>query len=54
MRGSQLAAQEASRVMVATMLQQQSVIMEMSVWESEVEDAKREMARMVEEGESNL
>jgi len=54
LRGSQLAAQEASGVMVAVMLQQQSVMREMSVWESEVEATIREMARMVEEGESTL
>jgi len=40
--------------MVAAMLQQQIAMREMSVWESEVEDAMREMARMVEEGESDL
>jgi len=51
---SQLAAQEASGVMVAAMLQQQSVMREMLVWESEAEDTMREMARMLEEGESAL
>ena len=40
--------------MAAALLQQQSAMREMSVWELEVEDAKREMARMVEEGESTL
>jgi len=52
--GSQLAAQEASGVMAAAMLQQQSVMREMLVWESEVEEVIREMVRMVEEGESTL
>jgi len=52
--GSQLAAQEASGVMAATMLQQQSAMQAVSVWELEMEDVMREMVREMEEGRSNL
>ena len=54
MQGSQLAAQEASGLMAVAMLQQQSAMREMSVWESEVEDVMREMVRIVGEGGSDL
>ena len=45
--GAQMAAQEASGVMAAMMLQQQGVMWEVSVWESEVEEVLREMGRRV-------
>jgi len=51
---AQMAAQEASRVMVAAMLRQQRVMREVSTWESEVEEAMREMERRVAEEESDL
>ena len=46
--GVQMAAQEASGVMAATMLCQQGAMREVSAWESEMELAMREMARRVE------
>ena len=45
---SQLAAQEALGVMAAAMLRQQGVMREISVWELEVEDAIRDMSRLVD------
>ena len=50
----QMAAQEALGVMAATMLRQQGAMREVSAWESEVEGAKREMARRVDDEESDL
>jgi len=44
---AQMAAQEASGVMAATMLRQQGADEEVSVWESEVESAMRELSRLV-------
>jgi len=52
--GAQMAPQEASGVMAAAMLWQQGAVCEVSAWESEVEGAMREMARLVEEGKSDL
>ena len=52
--GAQLAAQEVLGFMAAAMLWQQGVMCEVSAWESEVEGVMREMARLVEEGESDL
>jgi len=49
-----MATQEVSGVMAAAMLQQQGVMREVSTWESEVEGAMQEMARIVEEGGSGL
>ena len=54
LRRAQLAAQEASGVMAAAMLRQQGEMREISVWESEVEDAMREMSRLVDEVKSDL
>ena len=51
---TQMAAQEASGVMVVAMLPQQGVMREVSTWESEVEEAMREMERRVAEEGSNL
>ena len=51
---SQLAAQEASGVMVVAMLWQQGTMQEVSVWESEVEAEMKEMVRVVSERESDL
>jgi len=52
--GAQLAAQEVSGVMVVAMLRQQGAMQEVSVWESEVEDAMREMSRLVDRAGSDL
>ena len=49
-----MAAQEVSGVMAAAILWQQGAMCKVSAWESEVEDVMREMARLVEEGESDL
>ena len=49
-----MAAQEASGVMVAAMLQEQGAMREVLVWESEVESTMREMLRLVDEAESDL
>jgi len=49
LRVAQMAAQEASGVMAAVMLRQQGAMREVSVWESEVESAMRELSRLVEE-----
>ena len=54
LRVVQMAAQEASGVMVATMLCQQGEMQEVSAWESEMECAMREMARRVEGEELDL
>jgi len=54
LRVAQMAAQEASGVMAATMLRQQGVMREVSVWESEVEGTMREMSKLVDEAESDL
>ena len=43
LQASQLAAQEVSRVMAASMLWQQGAMREVAVWESEVEAMMREM-----------
>ena len=51
---SQLVAQEAMRVMAAAMIWQQGTMQEVSAWELDVEDAMREMERVVQEGESDL
>jgi len=40
-----MAAQEASGVMAAAMLQQQGAMREVSAWESEVEGAMSEMGK---------
>ena len=40
--------------MAVAMLQQQGAMQEVSVWELEVENAMREMERVVERGESDL
>ena len=48
LRGAQMAAQEASGVMAAAMLQHQGAMREVSSWESEVEGVMREMARVVD------
>ena len=40
---TQLAAQEAPGIMAATMLRQQRVMREVSIWESEVEGAMRQI-----------
>ena len=48
LHGAQLTAQEAAGVMVAAMLRQQGAMREISVWESEAEDAMREMSRLVD------
>jgi len=53
LRVAQMAAQEASGVMAAAMLRQQGAMREVSVWESEVESAMRELSKLVEE-ESDL
>ena len=53
LRVAQMAAQEASGVMAAMMLRQQGAMREVSVWESEVESAMRELSKLVEE-ESDL
>ena len=52
--GAQMAAQEASGMMVAAMLWQQGVMREVSTWELEVEGAMREMERRVAEEESDI
>ena len=44
----------ASGVMAMVMLRQQGVMREVLVWEPEVEGVMREMAKLVEEEESNL
>jgi len=49
-----MASQEASGVMAAAMLRQQGEMREVSVWESEVEGAMREMEKLVDDGESKL
>jgi len=54
LHGSQLASQEASGVMVVAILQQQGEMQEVSAWELEVGDVMREMARVVQEGKSDL
>ena len=54
LRGAQMAAQEASGVMAAAMLRQQGAMREISMWELEVEDAMREMSKVVDEVESDL
>ena len=54
LRGAQMAAQEASGIMAAVMLRQQGEMREVSVWESELEGAMREMEKLVEEEESDL
>ena len=54
LKGAQMAAQEALGVMAAAILWQQGEMHEVSAWESEVEGVMREMARLVEEGESDL
>ena len=54
LRVAQMAAQEASGVMVAVMLWQQGAMREVLVWESEVEGTMREMSRLVDEAESDL
>ena len=51
---AQMAAKEASEVMAAAMLRQQGAMREVSAWESEVESAMREMAKLVDEEGSNL
>ena len=51
---AQMAAQEASGVMAAAMLRQKGVMREVSVWESEVEGAMREMSKLVDDTESDL
>ena len=45
LRVAQMVAQEASGVMAAAMLWQQSVMREVSAWETEVEGAMREMVK---------
>src|SRR5882724_4621021 len=52
--GAQMAAQEASGVMAAVMLQQQGVMREVSVWELEVEGVMREMSRLVDGAEPDM
>jgi len=54
LRVAQMAAQEASGVMAAAMLRQQGAMREVSVWESEVEGAMREMSKLVDDAESDL
>ena len=54
LRVSQLAAQQASGTMAAAMLWQQGAMREVAVWELEVEDTMREMARIVAEEDSDL
>ena len=54
LQGVQMAAQEASGVMAATMLHQQGAMWEVSAWESEMELAMREMVRRVEGEGSGL
>jgi len=54
LRVAQMAVQEASGVMAAAMLWQQGVMREVSVWESEVEGAMREMSKLVDDAESDL
>jgi len=54
LRVAQMAAQEALGVMAAAMLRQQGVMREVSVWETEVEGAMREMTKLVDEAESEL
>ena len=54
LRVAQMAAQEASGVMAAAMLRQQGAMREVSVWESEVEGAMREMLKLVDDAESDL
>ena len=49
-----MAAQEASGIMAAVMRRQQGAMREVSVWESEVEGAMREMSKLVDEQESDL
>jgi len=53
LRAIQIAAQEALGVIAATMLWQQGVMWDVSIWESEVEAEMWEMERMVK-GESSL
>ena len=50
----QMAAQEASGVMVSAILHQQGAMREVLAWESKVEHVMREMVRRVEGGESDL
>ena len=50
-QGAQMAAQEASGVMAAAMLQQQGGMHKVSAWELEVEGVMKEMARVVDEGD---
>jgi len=50
----QMAAQEASGVMVDAMLCQKGAMREVSAWQSEVEGVMREMVRRVEGEESDL
>ena len=54
LHGSQISSQEAWGIMAAAMLWQQGAMQEVSVWDSEVEDAMREMAKAMEEGGSDL
>jgi len=54
LRVAQMAAKEASGVMAAAMLRQQGAMREVSVWESEVEGAMREMSKLVDDAESDL
>ena len=49
-----MAAEEEFGVMVAAMIQQEGAMQEVSVWESEVEGAMREMEKMVEGEDSYL
>jgi len=54
LQGAQMASQEASGLMGTAMLRQQGEMREVLAWESEVESAMREMARVVEEEEPGL
>ena len=54
LQGGQMAAQEASGVMVAAMLCQQGAMWEVLAWESEMECMMREMVRRVEGEELDL
>ena len=54
LRAAQMAAQEASGVMAATMLRQQGAMREVLAWESKVEGVMREMVRRMEGEGSDL
>jgi len=54
LQGTQLAAQEASGIMAAAIIQQQGAMHVLAAWEFEAGDLMREMGRMIQEEEQEL